>query len=67
MHLCARRPPPHHTQTQTHNNHTLQAALDSMYRGSRDVDVRAGLLRLVLHVLHNYGEELISGWAPLIR
>ncbi len=45
----------------------LQAALDSMYRGSRDVDVRAGLLRLVLHVLHNYGEDLISGWAPLLR
>lgn len=45
----------------------LLVALDSLYREDREVDVRRGLLKIVLHVLQHHGEELTRGWVPLLR
>ena len=42
-------------------------ALDSLYREDREMDVRKGLLKIVIHVLQHHGEELTRGWVPLLR
>ena len=33
----------------------------------REMDVRRGLLKIVVHVLQHHGEELSRGWVPLLR
>jgi len=45
----------------------LLAALDSLYREDREVDVQRGLLKIVVHVLQHHGEGLTRGWVPLLR
>lgn len=38
-----------------------------MYRERTEMDVRRGLLRIVVHVLQHHGEDLTRGWVPLLR
>ena len=49
-----------------HRVHT-QVALDSLYRQDPESDVRRGLLKIVINVLHHHGDELTRGWVPLLR
>ncbi len=44
-----------------------QVAVDSLFREHAKVDVQLGLLKIVVHVLQRYGEELTLGWLPLLR
>lgn len=45
----------------------LLVALDSLYRSDPEPDVRRGLLKIAMNVLHHRGEKLTRGWAPLLR
>ncbi len=44
-----------------------QVAVDSLFREHAKLDVQLGLLKIVLHVLQHYGEDLTLGWLPLLR
>eukprot|EP00955_Chlamydomonas_euryale_P001078 12387-Chlamydomonas_euryale.AAC.1 len=45
----------------------LAGSLDTLYEAhATNVDVRRGLLRAAIALLHHHGDELTSGWAPLL-
>ncbi len=45
--------------------HMLLVALESLYEGDREVDVRAGLLRVVLLVLRQNGARFVASSATV--
>jgi Domain of unknown function (DUF1981) len=45
----------------------LLASLDSLYSEDRELDVRMGLLRVLLNVLQRHGERLSIGWQPVLH
>ncbi len=47
--------------------HMLLVALDSLYRQNPELDVRRGLIKIVINVLHHHGHVLSRGWIPLLR
>jgi hypothetical protein len=42
-------------------------AVDALFAEHGGSDVQLGLLRIVVHVLQHYGEDLTLGWVPLLR
>ncbi|BDA41918.1 Protein MON2 homolog [Coccomyxa sp. Obi] len=47
--------------------HMLLMALESLYKDSEELDVRLGLLRVLLQILQRHGEQLSTGWDPILR
>ncbi|EIE25629.1 hypothetical protein COCSUDRAFT_83636 [Coccomyxa subellipsoidea C-169] len=47
--------------------HMLLMALESLYKDAEELDVRLGLLRVLLQILQRHGEQLSTGWDPILR
>ena len=45
----------------------LLVALEALYNGDKERDVRLGVLRVLLSVLQRHGERLSDGWTPVFR
>eukprot|EP01025_Chloroclados_australasicus_P051787 TRINITY_DN6035_c0_g3_i1.p1 TRINITY_DN6035_c0_g3~~TRINITY_DN6035_c0_g3_i1.p1 ORF type:complete len:1021 (+),score=174.23 TRINITY_DN6035_c0_g3_i1:409-3063(+) len=45
----------------------LMATIEQIYTKGNEPSVCIGSLRMVLHVLQRHGENLRSGWAPILR
>ncbi|KAL3516234.1 hypothetical protein ACH5RR_023136 [Cinchona calisaya] len=59
------------TQTKVGDFRTLECAvispLDTLYSSSQSFDVRAGSLRILLHVLERHGEKLCYSWQNILE
>nr|XP_027107485.1 protein MON2 homolog isoform X2 [Coffea arabica] len=59
------------TQTKFRDLRTLECAvispLDTLYSSSKSFDIRAGSLRILLHVLERHGEKLCYSWQNILE